>query len=284
MQSTRSYEIGTCFFCMKCMYCAKDLTITTCNCDKSIKPTKKNRTNKVKFSRNCSYFLNNSDQTYVKKIQESVIKFNYNINLNKSFYYTLCSSCNGKTYREKKKLQNNNGHESSTAGSVPSSTTTSISTTPSITFNNSPISNETEDLLLDPLLLDQSFTTSPLSETPDSPLTPLPLSEPFKFKLQIKDNNDTSSQPSSLIVMEDKPSDIFEFKEKIRDSLDEKYGLLNYGKFKMIYKTENSHGAGNWLDNEHEFNDFLNYCEKLKKTMKMMLVIVNVQSKRKVSF
>jgi hypothetical protein len=37
-----------------------------------------------------------------------------------------------------------------------------------------------------------------------------------------------------LIAIEDKPSDIFEFKEKICESLDEKYGLLNYGKFKMI--------------------------------------------------
>ena len=51
----------------------------------------------------------------------------------------------------------------------------------------------------------------------------------------------------------------------------------------MIYKTENSHGAGNWLDNEHEFNEFLNYYNKLKKTMKMILVIINVHSKRKVS-
>jgi hypothetical protein len=266
------------------MYCAKDLTITTCNCDKSIKPTTKNRTNEVKFSRNCFYLLNNSDQTYVKKIQESVIKFNYNVDLNKSFHYTLCSSCNGKTYREKKSfkiIMNMNQLQILYLLLLQP-------TTPFITFNNSPISNETEDLHLDPLLLDQSFTTSSLSEISDSPLTPLPLTplpqESFKFKLQIKDNNDTSSQPSSLIAIEDKPSDIFEFKEKICESLDEKYGLLNYGKFKMIYKTENSHGAGNWLNNEHEFNDFLNYCEKLKKSEKMMLVIVNVQSKRKVSF
>ena len=87
-----------------------------------------------------------------------------------------------------------------------------------------------------------------------------------------------------LLCCRGKPSDIFEFKEKICESLDEKYGLLNYGKFKMIYKIENSHGTGNWLNNEHEFNDFLNYCEKLKKSEKMMLVIVNVQSKKKVSF
>ena len=83
--------------------------------------------------------------------------------------------------------------------------------------------------------------------------------------------------------MKNKPSNIFQFKERIHDSLDKKYGFANYGKFKMIYKTENSYGAGNWLDNEHKFNEFLDYCNKLKKTMKMMLVIVNVHSKRKVS-
>jgi hypothetical protein len=84
--------------------------------------------------------------------------------------------------------------------------------------------------------------------------------------------------------MEEKPFDILEFKEKICENLDERYGLLNYGEFKMIYKTENSNGSGNWLNNDDEFNEFLNCYEKLKKTTKMILVIVNVQSKRKVSF
>ncbi|RIA86499.1 hypothetical protein C1645_878643 [Glomus cerebriforme] len=131
---------------------------------------------------------------------------------------------------------------------------------------------EVKDFLLDPLLLDLSFTASSLSDHSDFISTPLP-QEPFKFKLQIKTINDTSSQPSSLIVLEKKPNDIYEFKEKIHDNLDEKYGLMNYGKFKMVYKTENSHGAGNWLENEHEFSEFLDYCDKLKKATKMMLVI-----------
>ena len=273
------YEIGTCLFCRKCMFCGKNLTITTCNCKKSIKPSKKNRTTEVKFYRNCSYILDNND-LYAQKVQESVIKYNYNIFLNKTFNYTLCSSCNGKTYREKRK---SGEQELSTGDSMPSSTTTSIPTTPSIVFEDSPIP-EVQDLILDPLLLDPSLTASAssLSDTSDS-TSALLLQEPFKFKLQVKNINDTSPQPSSLIVMENKPSDILQFKERIHDNLDEKYGLANYGKFKMIYKAENSHGAGNWLDNECEFNEFLDYYSKLKKTMKMMLVIVNVNSKRKVS-
>jgi hypothetical protein len=84
------------------------------------------------------------------------------------------------------------------------------------------------------------------------------------------------SQPSSLIVMDERPFDLFELKEKIRDVLDEKYGLLNYGKFKIIYKAENHYKAGNWLDNENELVEFLNYYDKLKKSMKMILIIVNI--------
>ncbi|GBB90836.1 hypothetical protein RclHR1_17930004 [Rhizophagus clarus] len=83
--------------------------------------------------------------------------------------------------------------------------------------------------------------------------------------------------------MNERPFDLFELKEKIRDVLDEKYGLLNYGKFKMIYKAENHYGAENWLDNEDELIEFLNYYNKLKKSMKMILIIVNIQLKRKAS-
>lgn len=293
-QNSRIYEIGTCFFCLKCMYCAKD----SCNCDKSIKPNTKNRTNVVKYFRSCIHCLDDSNnEVYTKRVLESVEKFGYKVDLNKTFNYTLCSSCNGKVYREiqKLKISKKINQESSGANSLPTSNPSSIPTTPSTTIlNDIPIS-ETDELSP----LDDSFdiltssttpfpTSSPsFTSTPKS-TSPLPLSplskEQFKFKLQIKNNNDTSPQPSSLIIMEERPFDFFVLKERIYESLNEKYGLANYGEFKMIYKTENSTGAGNWLDNDDEFNEFLNYYDRLKKTTKMILVIINVQPKRKVSF
>jgi hypothetical protein len=125
-----------------------------------------------------------------------------------------------------KKIQKYSEQESSTADSMPSSAANSIPTTPSITYNDSPIP-EVEDLLLESSILNPSLlnssTISSLSESSDSASTPL--QEPFKFKLQIKGNNDTSSQPSSLIVMEKKPSNISNFKEKISDCLDENMDL-----------------------------------------------------------
>jgi len=52
--------------------------------------------------------------------------------------------------------------------------------------------------------------------------------------LQIKNNNDTSSQPSSLIVIKEKSINFFEFKEKIYENLNKKYKLMNYEIMKSL--------------------------------------------------
>ena len=58
-QNSKIYEIGTCFFYMKCLYCAK----ITCSCDKSIKPNSKNRTKDVKYFRGCIHSLDDDNFT-----------------------------------------------------------------------------------------------------------------------------------------------------------------------------------------------------------------------------
>ena len=45
---TRKYQIETCFTCQKCLYCGKDRTFEECLCNKYEKPTKNNRTAKVR--------------------------------------------------------------------------------------------------------------------------------------------------------------------------------------------------------------------------------------------
>ncbi len=159
---------------MKCMYCAK----TDCNCDKSVKPSKKNRTTTVKYFRSCIHYLdsndnNNNDEVYTKKVLESVEKFGYKVDLNKTFYYTLCSSCNSKAYREiqKLKIKKTINQKSSDTNSLPTSNPSSIPTTPSTTFYDLPIT-ETEELSL----LDSSDIFD-LSETP-LPTSLLPFSTP----------------------------------------------------------------------------------------------------------
>ena len=69
--SPRNYQIGVCFVCQLCMYCGIDLTSNNCNCDKTIKPTKKNRTSQVPNFRNLAYKSNQIHEAIKKTISFS---------------------------------------------------------------------------------------------------------------------------------------------------------------------------------------------------------------------
>src|SRR3989337_1555312 len=83
------YLIGICFACKKYLYC--DIELSTrkraCSCDKSIKPSKKNRNDKIKvtFTRVSSPDLQAEP---LKFIQKKVTKFGYSLDLT-SLYVPL---------------------------------------------------------------------------------------------------------------------------------------------------------------------------------------------------
>lgn len=87
------YHRGTCFGCRKCLYCAVDLRQITCNCKKSLVPTKKNRTHQVKQAYPRKY---EPTWTGIKfeYIDKRVLDYNYQINVKKPFNFSLCSRCN----------------------------------------------------------------------------------------------------------------------------------------------------------------------------------------------
>lgn len=94
-KAQKQYLIGTCLGCKKCLYCGTELSIRrkTCSCDKTIKPSKLNRTDKVKvaFPRVSSPDLPSEPLKY---IQEKVTHFGYSLNLKTNFNFTFCSTCN----------------------------------------------------------------------------------------------------------------------------------------------------------------------------------------------
>jgi hypothetical protein len=89
------YLIGTCLACKKCLYCGIELSTRkrAYSCDKSIKPSKKNRNDKVKvtFTRVSSPDLQAEP---LKFIQKKVTKFGYSLDLKTTFNFSLCSTCN----------------------------------------------------------------------------------------------------------------------------------------------------------------------------------------------
>jgi hypothetical protein len=111
------YLIGTCLGCKKCLYCADELSIRKkmCSCDKTIKPGKSNRTDKVKiiYPRISTPQLSYKQLEY---IQESVTRFGYSLDLNTKFHFTLCTACNSAFQRKRnssiRKNKNNSENNS----------------------------------------------------------------------------------------------------------------------------------------------------------------------------
>ncbi|PKK56389.1 hypothetical protein RhiirC2_800134, partial [Rhizophagus irregularis] len=96
----KKYKIGTCFGCQKCLYCGIDLIKETCKCKKTVKPTKKNRTDNVKnafprvFNPNGSFNLKQLD--FIKNKNEC---FQYGYNLTEIIQLSFCSACNSSYQR-----------------------------------------------------------------------------------------------------------------------------------------------------------------------------------------
>jgi len=84
------------------MYCGIDLTSNNCNCDKTIKPTKKNRTSQVPNFRNLAYKPNQIHEAIKKTISFSNQKYGYKWNVKLAHNCILCSACNSQMNRDVK--------------------------------------------------------------------------------------------------------------------------------------------------------------------------------------
>ncbi len=104
----KEYLIGTCLGCKKCLYCGNELSIRKrmCLCDKTIKSSKKNRTDKVKVAYP-RISTPNLPFKQLEYIQKSVTRFEYSLDLSIKFNFTLCSSCHSSFQRKKSYITNN---------------------------------------------------------------------------------------------------------------------------------------------------------------------------------
>ncbi|CAB4418466.1 unnamed protein product [Rhizophagus irregularis] len=113
------YKIGTCFGCQKCLYCGVNLKIEICDCNKTAKPSRKNRTDLVKnaFTRVFNPISNPKQIDFIKNKNDS---FTYEFNLAKDFQFSFCSTCNSSYQRlsNKKSKSNNSSQKVRTSENV----------------------------------------------------------------------------------------------------------------------------------------------------------------------
>lgn len=107
----RQYAVGTCFLCQQCLYCEKNLSIITCQCDLNKKPTLKN-TGKEKrnvYSRVYNPQTKNSvyNKLQLEKLEEANKIYSYNIDFSFKFNFSLCVACHNIMARLKRKSLKN---------------------------------------------------------------------------------------------------------------------------------------------------------------------------------
>ena len=129
--SPRNYQIGTCFICQLCMYCAIDLTSNNCNCERTVKPSKKNCTKEVPNFRLLSYKPDIAHDIIKNTLSSCNHKYGYKLNMELQHSLVLCSACNSQINRDIKAA--NKDKKFIIISSSPINKSTSQPSTPIIT-------------------------------------------------------------------------------------------------------------------------------------------------------
>jgi hypothetical protein len=237
------YLIGTCLGCKKCLYCGSELSIRkkTCLCNKTIKPNKNNRTERVKvaYSRNSTPDLPPKQLEY---IQESISQFGYSLDTSTKFKFTFCSTCNSTFQRKKSASDSKNTtqkHNSSENNSV----------------NNASI-NKLE-------IIDLEEAEKAIS-----------------FNLSIKLPNNTTL-PSKwmeieVLSLDDILADVHYYVKKLAGD-DE----IMHSDYLVTFKPEKFTGSGTQLVDMHDYKKFLSDYKKLSDSNKNMTIMVSLKKKEK---
>lgn len=240
--SPRNYQIGTCFVCQLCMYCGIDLTSNNCSCDKTIKPSKKNRTNQVPNFRNLAYKPDKIHEEIKKTISFSNQKYGYKLNMDLICNCILCSACNSQMNRDVKAADKNKKFII--------------------------ISSPTDDTSLQP----------PLPSTPSDTL-PTPSQIEFKLRLSIKQNKRV--MPLVIVNFNLEDPSFIDFRNKLESYICEQVGLVYSNEYTLAYKSQSENGSGTLLNNEDAFNEFLKDYQSITVGNKKVVIIVTLKESSK---
>ena len=248
----KQYLIGTCLGCKKCLYCGSELSIQKrmCLCDKTVKPGKVNRTDKVKvvYPRIATPNLPPKKLEY---LQERIVRFNYSLDLNTTFKFTFCSICNSAFQRIKNNNNINNSNESNLDNSNE---------------NNHDTSNDNSIDLTEPdeLEIDEKSEAGQV----------------ISFNLIIKPSTGPAL-PSKWLEIE--VSSIDDILADIHHNIGKLTGDkdIMHSDYLVSFKPEKSTGVGAQLANVQDYKKFLSDYKKLLDKKKGMVILVSLKKEKK---
>ena len=239
------YLIGTCLGCKKCFYCGVELNMRKriCSCDKNIKPNKENWNDKVKvaYSRVSSPDLQSEP---LKFIQEKVAKFGYSLDLNATFSFSLCSTCNSNFQRLRTNLKSTN--------------TSNLASEKTLVIDLSEDDLKNSDVdVVDEMVQNISFNLV-IKPVKGSAL-------PSKW-LEIKE----------VTCLDDVLADIHHHTVKLTGDRE-----IIHSDYIVTFKSEKAVGAGARLDDIQDYKKFLLDYKKLLDAKKNMTIVVSMRKKKR---
>lgn len=240
----KQYLIGTCLGCKRCLYCGAELSIRkrACSCDKTIKPSKSNRTDKVKiaYPRISSPDLSSEP---LKFIQENITRFGYSLDIKTKFSFTFCCTCNSSFQRKKKCKPNSKSSALHEYQSLE------------VNLNDNDLEND---------------NTNEINEE----------EQIIAFNLVIKPSSG-SALPSKWVEIEASSLDdvLAEVHYYIGKLIDNKE--IVYSDYSVTFKPEKTAGVGAGLIDMQDYKKFLLDYKKLLDAKKNMTIVVSMKKKEK---
>ena len=261
--TSQEYLIGTCLSCKKCLYCGVELSIQKkmCACDKMIRPSTKNWTEQVKIA-----FIRILKPTLLLKqreyIQESIARFDYSLDVTRTFKFAFCPACNSAFQRKKSNTNSKSSTSRKISLEIDSNRNSPEDDSSAQTRSSSVDLNEPDDK-----------DDDEISEKSD-------IEQVISFNLIIKPLTGPAL-PSKWMEIEissldDILADIHLYVGKLTGNKN-----IMHSDYLVSFKSEKAAGAGTQLVDIQDYKKFLLDYKKLMEKNKNMAVIVSLKKDKK---
>lgn len=273
------YLLGICYSCQKCLYCFTfPRRNRPCKCEKDIQPS---RVKNPKSGQQIYQRLYVPDPSFPRSNEylfEANTRFGYDSNFEELFSYTFCGTCNSKIQRLRE--ADKNAQQAQIEGNDNEVDALSNSLSEKEVDDGNKNNREEEDQSYQMVDLFDSDTDKEdegddAEDEEDSDL------EEIKVQIIVKSKDIKVSTAKTLIIEPVNYKNIMEtINLSVQKTLRKKIKSKDYV---ISYKAVNAHGPSNELDDELDFQEFLNEYKRIivaKKRMSVIVVIHDIMKKK----
>ncbi|GES84314.1 hypothetical protein GLOIN_2v1473341 [Rhizophagus clarus] len=290
--STCKYLLGTCYTCQKCLYCFKTPQKNLCKCKKSKQPARVNNPKRGQQIYQRVFTPNQPIPTANEFLFTANTKFSYNSNFNDSFSYTFYTACNSKFQRlgDKDKgkkptrktkmvvldVENDTFSEDKDNSSAIKDNNVkgnnNIESDNSVKGNN----NMEGDVGIEKNSEEYNSQEDNSEEEDSEKDSEEDNVDEVKVQIIIKNKDKKMPTAKTLTIQ---PANYKNVMEKINSIVQKVLGKkIKSTNYTTSYKAMNAHGPSNELEDELDFQEFLDEYKKVISVGKKMSMIIDMKN------